>query len=314
MKKVIIIGSYPKDQLTETMLIDCINSLKNFGWDIILTSHIPINEEIVDMVNFHIYDKENKLEPIELTPIYWYNTNSFQLYLNGRGHVIPVCRNIRNGIGFSKLLDYDFFYYMESDNILEISDVQKLKELSNSMLRQEKNLIVFKPGDKSDPRYESLIFGGTPSYFLKNVTIPLKIEDMLKYKMDLTLEEIFFNSIKWITDDCHIINSSSTEFLKESSINIIANHARCEVIIDVKNNGFGLWISNSAENPNNISFSINENDFIYLPSNGFYYLPVNVGQLFKITLIEDNRKYFKEFDINLNNSHKFNQAGQINFI
>jgi hypothetical protein len=158
------------------------------------------------------------------------------------------------------------------------------------------------------------MFGGRPSYFLKNVTIPLKIEDMLKHKMDLTLEEIFFNSIKWINDDCYIINSSSSEFLKDSSINLIANHARCEVIRDVKNNGFGLWISNSAENPNNISFSINENDFVYLPSNGFYYLPVNMGQNFKITLIEDNRKYFKEFDINLNNLHKFNQAGEINFI
>jgi hypothetical protein len=314
MKKVIIIGSYPKDKLTEQMLIDCINSLKNFGWDIILTSHIAISKEIVEMVDFYIYDKENKLEPIELTPIYWYNTSNFQLYLNGRGHIIPVCRNIRNGIGLSEVLGYDLFYYMESDNILEISDIQKLKDISNSMLQQEKSLIFFKPGDELDPRYESLMFGGKPSYFLKNMTIPLKIEDMLKHKMDLTLEEIFFNSIKWIVDDCYIINSNSTNFLKNSTINLIANHARCEVIRDTKNNGFGLWISNSAENPENISFSINDNDFVYLPANGFYYLPVNIGQNFKITLIENNRKYFKEFDINLNNLHKFNESGEINFI
>jgi hypothetical protein len=314
MKKVIIIGSYPNDHSSKMMLVDCISSLKNFGWDIILTSHISINEEIISMVDFFIYDKENKLEPPSLTPIYWYNTSNFQLYLNGRGHIIPVCRNIRNGIGLADILGYDLFFYMESDNILETSDIKKLKEISNSMLRQEKNLIFFKPGNESDPRYESLIFGGIPSYFIKNITIPFNVDDMIKYKMDLTLEEIFYNSIKWIENNCLIINSSSTDFLKNSSINLIANHTRCEVIRDVKNDGFGLWISNSAENPENISFSINENDFIYLPPNGFYYLPVNIEQNFKITLIENNRNYFKEFNVNLNNLHKFNQAGEINFI
>lgn len=314
MKNVIIIGTYPTDSVTEKMLIDCIDSLKFFGWDIILTSHIPISKEIIEKVDYYIYDKENTLEPIELTTIYWYNTNSFQMFLNARGHIVPVCRNIRNGVGLSEVLGYDFFYYMESDNIVSNSDVIKLKETHFKMLQEDKNMIFFKIGDENDSRYESLMFGGKPSYFLKNMVIPFKSDDMLRFKMDLTLEEIFYNNIKWVSNECLIINSTSTDFLKNSSINLIANHTRCEVIKDIKNNQYGLWISNSAENKNPIPFSINGTDFIYLVPNAFYYLPVFEGQEIVVKYIENERDYIKKFNITQINFDSFNKSGEINFI
>ena len=136
---------------------------------------------------------------------------------------------------------------------------------------------------------------------------------MIKFKMDLTLEEIFYNNLKWSSNDCYIIHSSSTNFLNESNINLIANHSKCEVIRDITNHQYVLWISNSADNPDNISFSINGGDSIYLQPNGYYFFPVSMGQVFEVMLTENSRSNIKRFSIEEKNLSHFNTSGEIKF-
>jgi len=313
MKKAIIIGTFPTDKTTEEMLVSCIKSVKRFGWDIFLTSHKALPPYIVELADYYIYDGENVLDPIDLTPVYWYHSDVFSLQINGRGHIVPVTRNMKNSIGLLDVLGYGFFYYMESDNIISLRDVNKLTSLTSQMSCDQKEIILFKINEDSNPRYESLMFGGNPHFFLGNAQLPSKADDIRKYNVHPTLEDIFYTSFRYKEDQCLIINQSSKEFLHTSEINIIANHHKVEVIKDIDDDRYFLWVSNSPDNPIDIRFKINENDWGNIAPNGYYYQQVNVGDLFHIEIIEGVQTIFKSFSINELNFPKFAEMGYINF-
>jgi hypothetical protein len=313
MKKAIIVGTFPTDKTTEEMLVSCIESVKRFGWDIFLTSHKALPQHIVELVDYYIYDGENVLDPIDLTPVYWYHSDVFSVQINGRGHIVPVTRNMKNSIGLLDVLGYGFFYYLESDNIISLEDVNKLTSLASQMSREEKEIILFKINEEGNARYESLMFGGSPHFFLNNAQLPSKADDIRKYNVHPTLEDIFYTSFRYKEDQCLIINQSSKEVLHTSEINIIANHHKAEVIKDYDEDRYFLWVSNSPDNPMDISFKINGNDGGNIPPNGYYYQQVNVGDSFQVEIVEGVQTILKLFSINELNFPKFAEMGYINF-
>ena len=313
MKKAIVIGTFPTDKTTERMLISCINSVKRFGWDIFLASHKALPPYIVELADYYVYDKENVLEPVDLTPVYWYHCDAFSVQINGRGHIVPVARNIKNSIALLEILGYGFFYYMESDNIISPQDVDKLIHLASKTLIDEKEMTLFKIDSENNPRYESLMFGGKPYFFLKNAQLPAKADDIRKYNFHTTLEDIFYESFKYYQDQCLIIDQSSREVLENSEINIIANHHRAEIIKDYDEERYFLWISNSPDNPMDINFKINGNDGGSIPPNGYYYQQVIVGDSILVEIFEGVQTISKLFSINELNFEKFAETGYINF-
>ena len=313
MKKAIVIGTFPTDKTTERMLISCINSVRRFGWDIFLASHKALPPYIVELVDYYVYDKENVLEPVDLTPVYWYHCNAFSVQINGRGHIVPVARNIKNSIALLEILNYGFFYYMESDNIISPKDVDRLIQFASKMLTDEKEMTFFKIDSEHDPRYESLMFGGKPYFFLKNAQLPSKADDIRKYNVHLTLENIFYESFKYYEDQCLIIDQSSREVLESSEINIIANHHKAEIIKDYHEEKYFLWISNSPDNPIEINFKINGNDVRSIPPNGYYYQQVIEGDSIFVEIFEGVQTISKLFSINELNFEKFAKTGYINF-
>ena len=313
MKKAIVIGTFPNDTTTEQMLISCINSVKRFGWDIFLASHKALPPHIVELADYYVYDKENVLEPIHLTPFYWYHCDVFSVQINGRGHIVPVTRNIKNSISLLEILGYGFFYYMESDNIISQQDVDKLIQFASKMLTDEKEMIFFKIGSEHDPRYESLMFGGKPYFFLKNAQLPAKAEEIRKYNSHPTLEHIFYESFKYNEDEYLIINQSSEEFLDTSQINVVANYHRSEIIKDCNNERYFLWISNYSDNPIDIKFKINGNDEATISPNGYYYQQVNIGEIIHLEVLEGIQTISKVFSIDESNFEKFTETGHINF-
>jgi hypothetical protein len=59
MKKIIILGAYPSNKYSEEVLVECIDIFSNSGYDIMLTSHLPIPTYIQEKVNYFIYDSLN---------------------------------------------------------------------------------------------------------------------------------------------------------------------------------------------------------------------------------------------------------------
>jgi hypothetical protein len=313
MKKAIVIGTFPTDKTTERMLTSCIRMVKAFEWDIVLVSHKSLPQHIIDMVDYYIYDKENILEPIDLTPVYWYHSDLFSVQINGCGHIVPVTRNMKNGIGLLDVLGYKFFYYMESDNLLSREDVFKLEAFAASMSAADEQMILFKIGEGDGARYESLMFGGRPSFFMKVAQLPMKSDDLRKYNVHPTLEDVFYASFRYHEHECFIINKSSSHVLSTSSINLIANHHKAEIIRDHDEERYFLWISNSPDNPASINVSINGSDNMVIPPNGYYYQPVEMSQIIRVEITEGVQTKSKVFFVTEADLPQFRETGYIKF-
>lgn len=280
MKNAIIVGTYPTTRTTEKMLVSCLKRLKPLGWDIILVSHEPVPAHIQRMVNYFIFDSENVLDPIDLTPVYWYHTHEFSLTLNARGHIATVTRNMENGIFMAHLLKYDFFFYMESDNLIDEKDLKNITMIEEMCRKDGKKMVLFEIKEGDSVRYESLMFAGVPYYFINTLPSLRDHHDLRKHRVALTLEEIFYDYFK---DDerCMIIPGRADGVFHNSEINIIANHFRVNIVRSNTGEYF-LWTSNSADNKHNIDVQINDNPVFTLPPNGYYFEPVSKSSMIEV--------------------------------
>ena len=275
MRKIIIISSYATTLEKEKTLNDCIDKVLNKGYDVMLTSHYPVPDYIQKKVNYCIYDSDNILLPYSISPSFWIDNDMFQIEVNINSHNLTICRNMLNGVGLSKVMKYDFFFFMESDNIFEESDFIKLDDLSSQMLMSNKNLIFFKNQWISEYgehhiNYETLIFGGKVNYFLDNINLPSTIEEYIQMYSpnrdvlyNIVLEKIFFNKLSHLEDQIFIIDGSSKNFFTSSVINKYFITNICDVVLSNRDDNYILFISNFSDrnliyeiNSNSIEFSI----------------------------------------------------------
>jgi hypothetical protein len=313
MKKIIIIGTYPSTTYTEQLLSECIDKASQSEYDIMLVSHYPLPDYIQKKVDYYIFDKENTLEPYDLTPLWEFYNDSFEVSIKGKGHVTVICRNMFNGIGLAKHLGYDFFYFMESDNLFDSEDILKLEILRESMFDNNKSMILFCQENQEVNIYESLIFGGTPSYFLNNMSFPLTIDEYRKAEMSPTLERTFHDKLSKRENNLLLINELSSVYFNKSSLNIISNNFKAEVIYNASHDVYIFWINNATANPYTITLKSNIIEDIELPPNGWYYLPLQIGTKFDIEVIENGIITKKEFDISEDNLSKYKEIGIITF-
>jgi hypothetical protein len=175
-----------------------------------------------------------------------------------------------NGIGLSKIMKYDFFFFMESDNIFSDDDFIKLDDLSNQMLVNDKHLIFFKnqwisEHNEHHINYETLIFGGKVNYFLDNMPLSSTIEEYIQMYSpnreslyNIVLEKIFFNKLSHLEDQILIINGSSKNFFFNSIINKYFITNICDVVTNNLNDAYVLFISNFSDR--NLIYEINSID------------------------------------------------------
>jgi hypothetical protein len=256
MRKIIIISSYATTSEKEKTLNDCIDKVSNKGYDIMLTSHYPVPDYIQKKVNYCIYDSDNILLPYDISPSFWIENDQFYIEVNINSHNLTICRNMLNGIGLSKIMKYDFFFFMESDNIFSDDNFIKLDDLSNQMLINNKHLIFFKnqwisEHNESHVNYETLIFGGKVNYFLDNMPLPSTIIEYIQMYSpnkdglyNLILEKIFFNKLSHLEEQIFIINESSKTFFSNSIINKYFITNICDVVVSNIDNNYILFISN----------------------------------------------------------------------
>jgi hypothetical protein len=224
MKRLIIIDTYPIGKREQLILNMCIDALLGNGYDLMITTHCPVEKSIADKVNYVIYDSNNTFLPEHLTPYYWLETQNFKLKIFNAGHTLPICRNVSNGIHLASSLKYDDFVFMEADVILSDSDFILLDSYLNEMNQNGKKMIYFKPVEYRDCNgsrvYETLLFAGKPDYFLSKFKPPLTLEDWISLPMGYTLELSFFEQFSKYEHEFLIIEDHSSAIFKNSKVNL----------------------------------------------------------------------------------------------
>ena len=123
--EVFIISTYPLQQSVIDATKDCILGAKQSGRQVILTSHAPIPEELQELADYCVYDKNNILTKHNFYKSSWAEYEHFkaEIYLPGEDndvyHGPAVYTNYYNGVSLAKALGFRKAYFLNYDYILE---------------------------------------------------------------------------------------------------------------------------------------------------------------------------------------------------
>jgi hypothetical protein len=328
MKRIIIIDTYPSGLRESEILSECIDSLKPLGYDIMITSHYPINMDISSKVNYVVFDKENTFLPPERTPFFWYKSEQFDVHIFNAGHTLPICRNMRNGLHLAQCLKYDEFIFTESDVIYSVDDLKKLDGLINEMSSSSKKMLFFRPELYRDCNnsyvYETLIFGGNINFFLTAFNPPMDISDWDRLNMGYTLELSFYEQFSKYEDEFMLVHDHSSNIFTTSKVNLSRYGLfNCAVLFSEKYpNQPALFLMNSLVEKTTKYVEIFIDDQLINTirlDKSCYWLDTYTFNDSKISLyVYDNedKKYLfmnKEFVLSNDNKENFKQKGIIKF-
>lgn len=225
MSKLIILHSYPNTQKQLDVLSECLDVLGKTDYDTMLVSHYPIPADVYKKATYFLFDQDNEMLPEGEFPPYYYNMDGFQATINLPGHTLPITRSMKKSIAFARTLKYDFFWFMEADCIFSDEDLVRFDALREQMFAEDRYLVFFKPKDFREHRfnsqvYETLIFGGSPLYFLAKWTPPATLEEWRIGDMSHMLEYDFYVKYSEFENEYLVINEHSSEYFNTSQINI----------------------------------------------------------------------------------------------
>lgn len=155
--EVILITAYTPDEHRMDMLRTLIIKLKSHNKKVVVSSHSKISDDILDLVDYFIYDSNNQLL-IYNEPEGWIKTtctpNSLviatkdSLYLGSP--VLAHWRTLSNGLLLCKSIGFKYAHYMEFDtdvnSVLEIDLNTKLLKDGNA------NVVYTFPEDIDNPK------------------------------------------------------------------------------------------------------------------------------------------------------------------
>lgn len=292
MKSVFIISSYPSSQKKIDVLKECLKSIKNTGFDILLTTNYPINDkEVFELVDYLIWDKTDIQSIIDYDIFLnegWYMlgdgfraTTSFD-----NAYHFDLYRSLYNGVNFVKELGYDFFYYLEGDCVL--LDGGFLSDKRDEMFSNNKKMMFVDMKITNDDRghymaYMTHIFGGEPVSFLKStVNIPHNIEGWVSNHNFYTngMEVIFYNEIK---DKDNILNLKYEDFIGKIEFNRIKKNEinGFKSMFFFNGEDMYLIIYNGGDDISKIEFKIDDDPWLNmdLGKRGYYTLKINENDL-----------------------------------
>lgn len=125
MNKVItIIDCFVSSDSVRNKLMACLTNLKSAGFDTMLVSNTIVNEEILNLVNYHLYDKNNRLFEGEYTNVegvdFWKGFQGMVIHDIVPGvqrHGLSVIVNLFHTLDLAKSLGYTHFQRVEVDDL-----------------------------------------------------------------------------------------------------------------------------------------------------------------------------------------------------
>jgi hypothetical protein len=122
---VILIHSYANTELKREILYKCLESLKNFGIDVILSSSFPDDEKIQNIVYKYIYNENhlifcNEYDKFKImNTFYFINDYVTVIWKYKYDHHYAAYTNIRNGYLMAKSLNKTYIHLISYDCMLD---------------------------------------------------------------------------------------------------------------------------------------------------------------------------------------------------
>jgi hypothetical protein len=228
MKNIIIINSYANTDEKLNVLFNYILQIKKSNNHILLTSHLPLPSNIVELVNYYIYDKENLLLPIERSPVVWFADYEEYINLNCSRHAYTIIKNVYNSLNFAKSLGYKNFIFSEGDCVFNNEGVDKLQCIYDILENTNKKLFMFKLENQIYNKHKFLyitnFFAGNIDYFLKNIPLVKSFEEWCNVPPysngSEMLESLFVEMIQPLLNETHEETRPINSYFNESEIDV----------------------------------------------------------------------------------------------
>ena len=320
MKDLILITTYSPDNIRKGMLRNFVNSINKELFDIMVVSHSSIPIDVIENVDYFIYDAKNDIltEPKHKYSMF-FNTSDFEVISTENrtfNHALAALKLVTLGLSTARNEGYKKVHCIEYDT--EMKSDQEFIE--NSNLLEENSLVYYKTD------YTPSLISFPVSFNLDKIN-PQWFEFNEEY-----LEE-------WITKDPYktienyeilLINKESKPYskfytkLKENGLKINLYYSGGEdvwvtPVVD-KNNQFQLFLWNKSTPMNgqdtllyNVQVIINNKNYINLdvPLNSWKIQPL--GNFDDITTLTIIRNGIKIQDYNFNEINK-SQYKSFNYI
>jgi hypothetical protein len=138
-EEAIVISTYPLLNSIVKTTKECIESLKQTGRKIILTSHLPIPKELQEMVDYCIYDNNNLLTKHTFYQYTWFEYDNWKvdLMLTGENndvyHGPAVYTNYYNAASLAKDLGIKKLYFLNYDyHLKNASYIDNISSILNN--------------------------------------------------------------------------------------------------------------------------------------------------------------------------------------
>lgn len=277
MKSLIYITAYAKTEDKRNILRECIKSCKKLNMDILISSHAPLPEDIIQMVDYYVYDADNRFNNGS-QHILWRSHNNVTAYKFLKySYEFTIIKLIRNALYLAKANGYDLVLGTDFDNIFSDEDIEKLKSLKQQMIDEDKDFIFFHPehaywildGEPLYGIYYDLyvtcakldkFFDTFDSYFPKTIEEYNKTMAYVDKNKPQCLEYYFYDAFKHKKRNAIIINQYIKEYLSSSQINISNIESHREVILlipDDKGNNY-LYTENTNKAPRTFKIRIGD--------------------------------------------------------
>ena len=173
-KIIFTMDTHPDTPEKIQCLIESIAQVKALGYPLLLTSHCPLPANVLEMVDFHVYDKRDILSGDD-RPTYWRTLPDGTTETTKSGipcHALAATMNVRNGIDFC-LGKYDWIYLMSSDCEVDLAEWVKKVQAS------DKTLIGCR-WDHQENTFSGQLFAGTVDVMDKIIPRLESWEDFVK--------------------------------------------------------------------------------------------------------------------------------------
>lgn len=210
-KKIVIILSHCNTEQKKNILIrNILNLKKNFDYDILITSHLTLPENIINLCDYFVYDRSN--------PILKWPTKAFEhwtYFQTDEGKVRlsyfvddygwTVFNQIKKGINTTSYLEYDEYIFLNYDLVINEEIINEINKDPETVFYSVKDtygnisypsLIFFRINKKNIELFEKLI---NLDFYLKNSHAESMLESISKIidhmKSDIiTMDYVDFNN------------------------------------------------------------------------------------------------------------------------
>ena len=320
--EAILVTAHTPDESRTEMLRNLVIKLKSHNKKIVLSSHSKIADDILDLVDYFVYDSNNQLliynEPegwkkTTCTPTSETIITKHTLYLGSP--VLAHWRTLSNGLVLCKSVGFKYAHYIEFDT--DVNNIMEIDTNTKLLIKGNANVVYTFPEDIDEPKPYFNLEGHYNVWNLDYYTFDELVFDEIRSRKILQDNQ---GCCEWayydffIKNKPHIIKNQHTLYSKGITLdlhhntwNLLSSKKLIEPILYVnsKTNDIEYYINNIFNESLHLHFIINNSEESHkeiLPYHWVITPLYNLSEVNTITIYL-NGKHLREI-IFINNKDK----------